>query len=156
MPFFSFLVFLQGNDLSTFVQNDIMNAKTIRWKQRFQYFEKTTDRLKEGAAISNPDVFQKAGLIQIFEISFELAWKIMKDYLEAEGFLEIKSPRDAIKQAFNIELIAQGHVWLEALENRNLSVHTYNEALANELVNNIKNSYLPLLLELKNKLSQKT
>ncbi|MDN5349736.1 MAG: hypothetical protein PWQ54_1132 [Bacteroidales bacterium] len=141
--------------MSTFVQNDIMNAKTIRWKQRFQYFEKATDRLKEGAEISNPDDFQKAGLIQIFEISFELAWKIMKDYLEAEGFLEIKSPRDAIKQAFNIELIVQGHLWLEALENRNLSVHTYNEALANELVNNIKNNYLPLLLELKNKLSQK-
>lgn len=141
--------------MSTYVQNDIMNAKTIRWKQRFQYFEKATDKLKEGGEISNPDDFQKAGLIQIFEISFELAWKIMKDYLEAEGFLEIKSPRDAIKQAFNIELIVQGHLWLEALENRNLSVHTYNEALANEYVNNIKNNYLPLLLELKNELSQK-
>ncbi|MDY0086127.1 MAG: HI0074 family nucleotidyltransferase substrate-binding subunit [Bacteroidales bacterium] len=132
-----------------------MIYQAYTWKHSFHDFEKVLKIIEESKTIQNPDQFHHFGVIHFFEISFELAWKIMKDYLEAEGFLEIKSPRDAIKQAFNIELIVQGHLWLEALENRNLSVHTYNEALANELVNNIKNNYLPLLLELKNKLSQK-
>lgn len=57
----------------------------IRWQQRFQNFEKALRGLEEALAIEQPDVVQRAGLIQFFEITFELAWKLLKDYLEAEG-----------------------------------------------------------------------
>jgi len=67
----------------------------------------------------NLNEIELLGLIHCYEFSFELAWKTMKDYLEENGY-EINSPRSAIQTAFTSELIDNGHLWLEALENRNL------------------------------------
>jgi len=64
-----------------------------------------------------------------FEVTFELSWKLMKDYLEAQGF-QVKSPRETIKQAYQSGLIDNGHVWIDTLTDRNLTVHTYDEELA--------------------------
>ncbi len=77
-------------------------------------------------------------------MTFELAWKVLKDYLESEGYM-IKSPRETVKQAFQIGLIENGHVWMDALSNRNLTTYTYNEELANKMTNEILNVYLPEL-----------
>jgi nucleotidyltransferase substrate binding protein (TIGR01987 family) len=85
-------------------------------------------------------------------MSFELAWNTLKDYLEEEGFIEIKSPRAAIKKAFESGLITDGHTWLKALEDRNLTSHTYDENTANQVVDLIKKSYYPLLTSLYNEL----
>ena len=85
-------------------------------------------------------------MIQFFEMSFELAWKLLKDYQE-EGFM-IKSPRDAIKQAFQSALIGNGQLWLAALKDRNLTVHTYQEETAIEVERNITKVYFPLLNQL--------
>jgi nucleotidyltransferase substrate binding protein (TIGR01987 family) len=87
-------------------------------------------------------------------MSFELAWKSVKDYLQERGFIDIKSPKATIKKAFEISLIEDGHLWLEALENRNLATHTYDEKIAKKIYDLICNSYFPLLEELKNKLEE--
>ena len=71
----------------------------------------------------------------------------MKDYEEYLGY-EIKSPREAIKRAFNIEFISNGSLWLEALVDRNLTVHTYDENIANEVYTKILDEYYYLLEEL--------
>ncbi|WP_200086690.1 HI0074 family nucleotidyltransferase substrate-binding subunit [Salicibibacter cibi] len=63
---------------------------------------------------------ERAGLIQLFEVTFELAWKVFKDYLEAEGYI-MKSPRQTIKQAFQMGIIEDGHTWIDALSDRNLT-----------------------------------
>ncbi|MEJ7684905.1 MAG: nucleotidyltransferase substrate binding protein [Segetibacter sp.] len=75
-----------------------MESKDIRWKQRFQNFERSLQYLEQALKIQQPDIIQKAGLIQFFERSFELAWNVVKDYLEEQGFIEIKSPRSALKK----------------------------------------------------------
>src|SRR5437762_1468740 len=93
-----------------------MESSDIRWKQRFQNFEKSMAHLEEPLRINNPDVTQKAGLIKFFEMSFELAWNTMKDFMEGEGFVDIKSPRGAIKKAFETGLVTDGHRWLKLLE----------------------------------------
>jgi len=116
----------------------------IRYKQRFENFKKAFLLLEEALKIENPSIVEKAGIIQFFEISFELAWKLMKDYLEFEGY-NVKSPREAIKTAFSIELIDNGDMWLEALGDRNLTVHTYNESDAEEIYEKIKEEYFKLL-----------
>ena len=116
----------------------------IRYKQRFANFKKAFLFLEEALKIENPSIIEKAGIIQFFEISFELAWKLMKDYLEFEGY-NVKSPREAIKTAFSIELIDNGSIWLEALGDRNLSVHTYNESDADDIYEKIKEEYIKLL-----------
>ncbi|WP_299011858.1 nucleotidyltransferase substrate binding protein [uncultured Shewanella sp.] len=116
----------------------------VRWAQRFQNFERAFLLLQQTVNMPSLSVIERAGMIQFFEMSFELAWKVLKDYQELEGFI-IKSPRDAIKQAFQYQLIEDGGLWLEALKDRNLTVHTYQEQTAKDVEEKIKLQYYPLL-----------
>lgn len=120
----------------------------IRWKQWFTNFEKSFKHLEFALKIENPDIVQKAGIIQFFELTHELAWKLMKDYLEAQGFSDVKSPRNAIKKSFETGLIADGHTWMELILDRNLTAHTYDEEKATEVEKLIKNKYFKLLDDL--------
>lgn len=120
----------------------------IRWKQRFQNFEKAILLFESSIAIKNPSLTEKAGIIQFFEISFELAWKLLKDYQEAQGVQDLNFPRQVIKEAFQSNLIENGHLWLEALTDRNLTTHTYDEVFANSLVTALEEKYYPLLADL--------
>lgn len=90
-----------------------MNEQDVRWKQRFRNFQRSLLYLQEALQIENPDVIQRAGMIQFFEMTFELAWNTLKDYLQAQGFNEIMSPRSAIKKGFEIDLITDGEGWLK-------------------------------------------
>jgi nucleotidyltransferase substrate binding protein (TIGR01987 family) len=124
-----------------------MNVPDIRWQQRFSQFEKAFSLLRQAIAIERPSVVERAGLIQFFEMAFELGWKLLKDYEEAEGYT-VKSPWDAIKLAFQAGFIRQGHDWMDALEDRNLTTHTYNEQTAIAVEQKIRDKYFPCLLEL--------
>lgn len=116
----------------------------IRWKQRFQNFERSYQLLEDTLRISRPSDAERAGLIQFFEMTFELGWKLMKDYLEDQGF-SVNSPKEAIKQAFQSELIEDGHGWVDALNDRNLTTHTYQEETAVKVEQKIRNDYFTLL-----------
>lgn len=115
-----------------------------RWKQRFQNYQKTFLQLEKSLSISAPSETERAGLIQFFELAFELAWKTLKDYLELEGF-QIKSPRETLKQAYQSNLVKNGHDWIIALDDRNLTTHTYDEAVAQKVEALIREKYFPLL-----------
>ncbi|MBN2280931.1 MAG: nucleotidyltransferase substrate binding protein [Candidatus Marinimicrobia bacterium] len=119
----------------------------LRYKQRFENFQKSYLLLESSLAIEKPSIIEKGGCIQFFEITFELSWKLMKDFLEYNGY-QIRSPRDAIKQAFSFGLINHGDVWIDALMDRNLTVHTYEESVANDVFQKIKTIYFPLLKDL--------
>ncbi len=124
-----------------------MDKKEIRWRQRFRNFEQSYKLLEKYLNQPITTELERAGIIQFFEISFELAWKLMKDYLDAKQ-LSVKSPRDTIKQAFQIGLIGDGHVWIDALNDRNLTVHTYDNQLAEKMLTDINEIYFPELKEL--------
>jgi nucleotidyltransferase substrate binding protein (TIGR01987 family) len=125
-----------------------MDNKDIRWRQRLRNFEKSMRFLEKAMDIDHPDIIQKAGLVQFFEMSFELAWNTMKDYLEEQGFQGIRSPRDSIKKAFETGLIKNGQLWLESLQDRNNTSHMYDEEAAETIVTEIRKSYFPLLKDL--------
>ncbi len=72
----------------------------IRWKQRLSNFQKPLVHLAVAVELKKPTIIQQAGTIQFFEMSFELAWKTLKDYLEEQGFIDIKSPKATIKKAY--------------------------------------------------------
>ena len=129
------------------------NLKDIRWKQRFENFDKSYKLLNKYAKQPITTELERAGIIQFFEMTFELAWKVLKDYLESQEYL-VKSPRETVKQAFQIGLIDNGHVWMDALSNRNLTTHTYDEELANKMTNEIITMYLPELDKMYEKLSK--
>lgn len=122
----------------------------VRWKQRFQNFDKAFKRLADAILIirNDPDnVLLQAGLIQTYEFTFELAWKTLKDYLEMEGFM-VPSPRATLRQAFQCGYIQQGDVWLKALNDRNLTAHTYDDEVAKEVIADIQQTYYFLLKDL--------
>lgn len=127
----------------------------IRWKQRFTHYQKAFSLLEQTMKIETPSDAERAGLIQFFEMSFELAWKVLKDYLEEEGFSNVVSPRETVKQAFQAGLIQDGHIWIEALKDRNLTVHTYEEKIALEVERKIRTLYFPALSELNRDFSEK-
>ena len=122
----------------------------MRWKQRFQNFEKAFDKLTNAIekTRNTDDDLLLSGLIQTYEFTFELAWNTLRDYLYAQGFINVKSPSDAIRQAFNSGYIEDGELWLKALKDRNLTSHTYNEDIAREVVRNIRETYYLLIRDL--------
>ncbi|KIO61939.1 hypothetical protein B4065_3438 [Caldibacillus thermoamylovorans] len=125
--------------------------KDIRPQQRFDNFKKSYQLLEKYSSLELTSEIEKAGLIQFFETTFDLALKVLKDYLEAQGYI-VKSPRESIKQAYQMEVIDDGHVWIEALSSRNLTTHTYDEQFTEKFVQDIQQVYFPLFKSLYEKL----
>jgi len=129
----------------------------IRWKQRFENLQAAHRTLKQSVEANSKtpnNMLIQMALIKSFEMTFELSWKTMKDYLVYNG-IDVKLPRDVIKQAFANELIADGQVWIDMLEERNLMAHTYDEAQALKAVEHICNRYLDCMEELSQFFKQK-
>ncbi|MFV0554964.1 MAG: HI0074 family nucleotidyltransferase substrate-binding subunit [Mangrovibacterium sp.] len=128
----------------------------IRWKQRFQNFEKAYLLLNE---VADYDVMQlsqleKEGVVQRFEILIELSWKVLKDYLENEGYDEVKNGKQTIRQAFQDEIITDAEAWMDALQQRNLTSHTYDDSILESSVSFIMNNFHPIVRELYHKLKK--
>lgn len=128
-----------------------MEQASGRFRQRFEVFDKAFLNLDELKArdFSSFSTLEKEGIIQRFEILVELSWKVLKDFLENEGFL-IASPKDAIRQAFSSKLFGVdiADKWLESLNIRNLTSHTYTQDALDKNVRFILDEFLPLVKNL--------
>lgn len=98
----------------------------IRWKQRFQNYEKAVAHLQEAVSKKDLSDLEKAGVVQTYEFTFELGWKTVKDYLQ-EKDIDVKFPREVIKEGYKYDIIKDGDAWIDMLQKRNLMSHTYNE-----------------------------
>jgi len=119
----------------------------IRWRHRFQDYDKAFLLLKRSLTIETPTEVERGGIIHFYEMAFELAWKLMKDYLERQGFT-VNSPRDAIKQAFNATILEDDQLWYASLEDRSLRTLTYDENKAIDVVAKIRSQYFQKLEQL--------
>lgn len=128
----------------------------IRWKQRFQNFEKAFLLLDEVAQrdINSFSQLEKEGIIQRFEMLIELSWKVLKDYLENQGYDDVKNGKKAIRQAFQDEIITNAEVWMNALQLRNLTSHLYDEKVFNEAITFILNEFYLVTRDLYHKLKK--
>jgi nucleotidyltransferase substrate binding protein (TIGR01987 family) len=129
----------------------------VRWMQRFQNFQKALFQLEQAVLLGESrelSNLEKQGTIQAFEFTHELAWKTLKDFLQTRGNIEIYGSRDATREAFKNGLIQDGETWMEMIESRNLSSHTYNESVANEIVDKIASSYVTRFAELRTQLER--
>lgn len=132
-----------------------MEQKDIRWKQRFSNFKKAFAQLEEAAQKEEFTDLEREGLIQRFEYTYELAWNTMKDYLEDQGYRDITGSKDAVKQAFQSDLIADGETWFDMIESRKLTSHTYDEETAEKIAEKIINDYYPAFNSLITNLNNK-
>lgn len=106
-------------------------------------FSQAVIRLEEALVQSKDNTLLVDAVIKRFEFSFELCWKTLKKKCEAEGLHSVASPKAVLKQAYAMQWIDDEAQWLQMLTDRNLSTHTYHQALALEIFGRIKN-YLPL------------
>ncbi len=124
-----------------------MENQDTRWKQRFANYEKALFQLKKFINKGNLNEFEEQGLIQAFEYTHELAWNVMKDFLTDDGITNIFGSKTATREAFNKGIITKGEIWLEMIESRNETVHTYNEKTAENISNKIYQKYYDLFLD---------
>lgn len=115
-----------------------------RWKQRFENYRRALTVLAGNCAQEEYSDLERSGLIQNFEVAFELAWKVLKDYLEHGGERAF-GPREALRLAFQAEIINDDRGWMEILDSRNEFAHSYDEVKATNAVRLIKSRYLRLL-----------
>jgi nucleotidyltransferase substrate binding protein (TIGR01987 family) len=118
----------------------------IRWKQRFNNYLKALQTLAEAVELAQQRPLTKLeqqGLIQGFEFTHELAWNVLKDYLDAQGFVGLIGSRNATRQAFKEALIQDGEAWMDMIKARNLTSHTYNTDIASGIASDILARFYP-------------
>ncbi|MDR9499717.1 MAG: nucleotidyltransferase substrate binding protein [Hydrogenovibrio sp.] len=121
-----------------------MTTKTdqdIRWIQRFANYKKALAQLTRFMQKPSLNEFEEQGLIQAFEYTHELAWKVQKDFLESQGVTELFGSKKVAREAFKTGLIENGDVWMQMIKSRNLTVHTYNEETTQAITQAIRSSY---------------
>lgn len=126
-----------------------------RWVQRFLNYSKAVNQLKEFTVKgSELNKLEKQGMIKAFEYTYELAWNTIKDFYEYQGEVNLQGSRDTFQLAFSRGLISNGDDWMKMLKDRNLTSHTYNEEIADEISKNIINRYFSMFESLKNSLDK--
>ena len=128
--------------------------KDVRWIQRFANFQKAFGQLKKFIDKGELSELEDQGLIKSFEYTFELAWTTLKDFLEYRGQSDIYGSRDAIRKAFQLNLIDDGENWMDMLVSRNRTSHTYNKETAEEICQAVKKVYFSLFQQLENKMDK--
>ncbi len=122
---------------------------TPRWVYRTRTLARAHERLAQASALAAQRALsdlEAEGLVQRFEYTLELAWKAMKDYLQAQGTeLDEITPRRVVRAATAAGLVADGQVWIDAIVARNELSHTYDEARFRDALAEIRTRYLPAM-----------
>ena len=128
----------------------------IRWLQRFTNYTKALQSLSDAAALAGERPLSKLeqlGLIHAFEFTHELAWNMLKDYLEQQGIFPLIGSRDASRSAFQNGLVTDGEAWMDMIKARNLTSHTYNPGVADSMMRDILMRFYPAFAVLQQRLA---
>lgn len=123
----------------------------IRWQQRFENYDRAVRLLREPIeqGVDSLSDLEKEGVIQRFEMTMELAWKTLKDYLENSGMvIKPVTPRMVVKEAFAARILEDGQVWIDMLDHRNLLAHAYDSETFEKAVQAINLLYYPAIAKL--------
>lgn len=125
--------------------------------QKFENFCKALKNLEEINGYTEPySTVVLTGMVALYEICFEQAWKAVKEVLDASGYAEGKtgSPKLILKTAYSAGMINDEALWLSALESRNNAAHAYNEAVALSIISDTKAKYIDMFKNLKAEIEQ--
>ncbi|ABU57305.1 nucleotidyltransferase substrate binding protein [Roseiflexus castenholzii] len=134
-----------------------MSAPDARLRQRLSSFRKALSRLHEAVnlAAERPlSRLEEQGLIQAFKFTHELAWNVLKDFLELHGVAPLYGSKDTTREAFKRGLLDQGDLWMDMIRDRNLTSHTYNEETAVLITRSVIQHYFPQFVTLSDKMEQ--
>ncbi|MFI3200760.1 MAG: HI0074 family nucleotidyltransferase substrate-binding subunit [Eubacteriales bacterium] len=119
--------------------------------KKIENFEKALTNLQEIYQYQEPyETIILTGMVALFEICFEQAWKAMKEHLEYHGINTAPSgsPRIIIKSAYQAGFLHDETNWLEALHSRNYVAHAYNEEIALDIIHKTKTQYVTMFEDL--------
>ncbi len=120
-----------------------------RWHYRFANYRRAFLLLREALDEGELTQFEREGTVRRFEYTMELAWKVMKDYLEAQNVvLPQITPRAVIRAAFEARLVSDGETWMNALDDRNKMSHTYSFERFEEVLERVRGRYLTAMDDL--------
>ena len=141
-----------------------MAEKDIRWKQRFHNYKKALAQFSKAIGYFG-DIrhlrvdadeldLMKEGLIQRFEFTYELAWNVLKDYIEQDspGVYQLYGSKTTLRVAFKIGMIEDEKIWLDMVDSRQASSHTYDQETADGVFDKAIGSFLPVFLKLQAKM----
>jgi len=117
-----------------------------RLKTRLEVAARALRTFEEGARLEQPSGVERDAAIQRFEYTFEVTWKTLQQYLRDVEKLPAGSPRAVFRAGRDVELLsdAEAELALQMCDDRNLTVHTYDEALARHIYSHL-GSYAELL-----------
>jgi len=116
-----------------------------RWVQRFDNYLSVLQHLENFVAIKKErelSVAENFAIIKAFELTFECAWNVLKDYLKEKGNSEIYGSRDAVRNAFRVGIIQNGDIWFDMIKNRNNTAHAYDEESAEDISFDVSEKYM--------------
>ena len=137
-----------------------MATADVRWLQRLDNYERalaTLQRALSLAAERSLSELEEQGLIQAFEFTHELSWLLLKDFLVDQGVSGISGSRDAVREAVVRGLISAGSevTWMPIIRSRNLTSHTYNPSVAQDIAALIRERYAQELTALQGELRRR-
>lgn len=114
-----------------------------RWSEKIKDLENAVSRLDEAIKDSKKIELStlKDGVIQRFEFTLELSWKILKTYLVNEGIDCVNTPKSVVREAYKAGIIKNGEVWIEMIDDRNLTSHIYSQSMADDIYLRITKKY---------------
>jgi len=118
----------------------------IRWHQRYDNYQRALAQLRSAVELATQrdlSDLERQGVIQAFEFVHELSWNVLKDFLEYEGIIGLVGSRSTVREAFKRGLLQDGQVWMDMVVQRNLTSHTYNQAVAHALVASVFERFYP-------------
>jgi len=125
-----------------------MGNEDIRWKQRYRNYQRSLANLRDALETADPSRLEKQGTVKAFELVYELAWKTLQDYLQEAGITGAVGPKGVIRRAFHEGIITDGDAWNEMHVARNHAVHLYDEERADQIVTQIRETFIARFEEL--------
>jgi len=119
-----------------------MGNEDLRWKYRFNSYKKALKKLEEGVELASKQALsdiEKQGLVKAFEFTHELAWNLLKDFLESKGIQNFFGVKRYYSRIFSAGTNKKSDVWMAMIKDRNLTLHIYNEQISSEMVTSIIN-----------------
>ncbi|MEL6350219.1 MAG: nucleotidyltransferase substrate binding protein [Cyanobacteria bacterium J06627_28] len=130
-----------------------MTDLDIRWKQRFDSYQKALAMLTKFIDKGELNELEEQGFIQAFEYTHELAWKLLKAFLEDQNpQAKLYGSRDVTRKAFNLGLIDEGHMWMDMIKDRNQTSHTYNKEIAQKISGDVRTKFFDKFVALEAKM----
>ena len=125
--------------------------------KKYENFCMALENLNEIFHYQEPyDTVILTGLVGLYEVTFEQAWKLMKELLEIHGYTQSAtgSPKIVLKTAYQAGMIRDESLWLGALQERNNIVHSYNQNIAYGIVRRTKEEFYEMFRRLKEEIDK--